>query len=52
MRFTTVLGGKSHNCKIKKREFSIKVAVEGKDFAGKWWLIFVYLSPDDLKRRR
>lgn len=38
-------------CKIEKREFSIEVEVEGKDFAGKWWLIFMHLSPENHKRR-
>lgn len=34
-------------CKIEKREFSIEAEVERKDFQGKWWLIFVYLSLED-----
>lgn len=38
-------------CKIENREFSIEFEVEGKDFEEKWWLIFVYLSPEDHKRR-
>lgn len=38
-------------CSIVKQDFSIEVEVEGKDFTGKWWLIFVYLSTDDQERR-
>lgn len=26
--------------------------MEGKDFAGKWWIIFFYLCIDDQERRR
>lgn len=37
-------------CKIEKSEFFIEVEVEWRDFEGKWWIIFVYLSPHDLKR--
>lgn len=38
-------------CKIEKSEFSIEVEVEGKDFEGRWWVIFVYLSHENHKRR-
>lgn len=44
-------GDKVSICKIERSEFSIEVEVEGKDFEGKWWLIFVYLSPEENKRR-
>lgn len=39
--------------KIEKSEFCIEVEVEveGRDFDRKWWLIFVYVSPEDHKRR-
>lgn len=37
--------------RLEKGDFSMEVEVEGNDFAGKWWIIFVYLSPDDHKRR-
>lgn len=29
----------------------MEVEVEGKEFEGKLWIIFVYLSPDNHKRR-
>lgn len=38
-------------CSIVKQDFSIEVKVEGKDFAGRWWIIFIYLSTDDKERR-
>lgn len=37
-------------CKIKNSEFCTEVEVEGRDFDGKLWIIFVYLSPEDIKR--
>lgn len=37
--------------KIVKSTFSIEVEVEGKDIEGKWWIIFIYLSPEDHLRR-
>lgn len=36
-------------CKIEKSEFRIEVEVGRKDFEGRWWIIFVCLSPKNHK---
>lgn len=37
---------------IVMNEFSMELEIEGKDFQGKWWVIFVYLSTEDNVRKR
>lgn len=38
-------------CQLVKSEFCMEVEMEGKDFEGKYWVIFVYASTDDNIRR-